>query len=181
MRIPRIVEEVWKKYSVPEDVRRHCIAVARTALKIVEVAKRRGYNVDVDAVFLGSLLHDIGRVVTNKIEHFVHSAEILRREGFDEKIVKIVERHFSAGIKAEEAEKLGIEKKDYIPETLEEKIVSFADNITFGETRVSFDEFIKYLEEIGKADPAMSWLAEISKRRAIEQKEEIERITGLKF
>ena len=56
------------------------------------------------------------------------------------KVVRIIERHIGAGITAEEAERLGLPKKDYIPQTPEEKIVSYADNLIKGTQVVSFEE-----------------------------------------
>ncbi|MDK2876102.1 MAG: uncharacterized protein PWQ22_512 [Archaeoglobaceae archaeon] len=148
MEIPETVKELWRK---------HCIAVAELALKIAEAIERNGYRVDKESVLLGALLHDLGRAITHDpFLHFIKSAELLKAEGFEEKIVKIVERHFSAGITAEEAEKLGLGAKDYLPESLEEKIVSFADNITFGDTVRT-------------------------RQRAIKMKEEIEKLSGMRF
>ena len=41
----------------------------------------------------------------------------------------IVERHIGAGITADEAGRLGLPFRDYIPATLEQKVVSHADNL----------------------------------------------------
>jgi len=176
------VVRLWNKYGLPEDVRRHCKAVAELAVKIASKIKERGTDVDIEAVRLGALLHDIGRAVTHDpFEHFVKSAEILRKEGLDEKIVRIAERHFSSGLTAEEARKLGLPPKDYMPETLEEKIVSFADNLVFGDRTESFEKFIRRLEEIKREKPEIGWLADRGIERAKKMKEEIERLSGLSF
>ncbi len=180
MKIPEIVEKIWDKYNLPENVREHCIEVAKLALEIAENAKKRGYNVDIDAVRLGALLHDIGRAKTHGIEHFVVSGEILRKEGLDEKIVKIAERHFSCGIKAEEAKALGLPEKDFMPETLEEKIVTFADNLIFDRKRASFKEFYEKLKEL-KNRVKEKWIVDRSLERALKLKEEIEKVSGMKF
>jgi uncharacterized protein len=140
IRVPEIVEKLWEKYGLGENVRKHCIAVAEMALKITESVERRGYRVDKEAVLLGALLHDIGRAITHDpFKHFLKSAEILKAEGRKDR--KIAERHFSAGISAEEAKKLGLPEKDYLSESLEEKIVSFTDNMIFGSTVRDFDSF----------------------------------------
>ena len=173
--------KLWDKYGLPEDVRKHCWAVAELAVKIASKIKERK-NIDVEAVKLGALLHDIGRAVTHDpFQHFIKSAEILRKEGIDEKIVRIAERHFSAGLTAEEARKLGLPPKDYMPETLEEKIVSFADNLVFEDRPRSFEDFIKRLEEIKREKPDMKWFVERSIERAKKIKEELERLSGLSF
>lgn len=182
MQVPEIVKRIWEKYGLEENVRRHCIAVANLALKIAENVENNGYIVDKDAVFLGALLHDIGRAITHDpFQHFLKSAEILRVEGVEEKIVKIAERHFSAGITAEEARKLGLPEKNYLPESLEEKIVSFADNITFGSKNVDFESFIRRLDKIDAGNPDLRWFTEATRVRAREMKEEIERLSGMKF
>ena len=176
------VVKLWNKYGLPEDVRKHCGAVAELAVKIASKIKERGTEVDIEAVKLGALLHDIGRAITHDpLQHFIKSAEILRKEGLDEKIVRITERHFSAGLTAEEARKLGLPPKDYMPETIEEKIVSFADNLIFGDRPGSFEDFIRRLKEIKREKPDTGWLIEKSIERARKIKEELERLSGLTF
>jgi uncharacterized protein len=173
--VPSRVVEVWDKYNLPENVRRHCIKVAEVATRIARAMKSRGVDVDEDAVLMGALLHDIGRAITHEpFQHFVLSGEILRKEGFDEKIVRIAERHFSAGITKEEAEILGLPPKSYMPESLEEKIVCFADNIVFGDTEVTFEDYMQKLDRIAERDIEHAWLVERTKERAIKLKEEIE-------
>jgi hypothetical protein len=39
-------------------------------------------------------------------------------------------------------------EKDYLPESLEEKIASFADNMIFGSTVRDFDSFLRRLDKI---------------------------------
>ncbi|WP_290623793.1 MULTISPECIES: TIGR00295 family protein [unclassified Archaeoglobus] len=182
MDIPPDVLELWDKYGLDEAVRRHCITVAKIALEIAEQIKRNGHNVDTNAVLKGALLHDIGRATTHDpFQHFIESAKILRREGVDERIVRIAERHFSAGLSAEEAEKLGLEPKDYIPQTLEEKIVSFADNLAMSDRQGRFEDFMRRLDEIDRRDPKLGWLTEKTRVRARKLREEIEKLSGLRF
>ena len=182
MKIPNNVEELWDRYNLHDRVREHCKAVANLSVKIAREVKSRGHDVDVNTVLLGALLHDIGRAISNDpFQHFLKSAEILRREGFDEKIVRIAERHFGAGISEEDAKKLGLPVKSYMPETIEEKIVSFADNLVFGSRIRSFDEFIQRLNEICNRAPKLKWFAEKTKIRAERLKREIEELSGLKF
>ncbi len=182
MRVPPDVLKLWEKYGLEEAVRRHCIAVAEIALKIAESIRKNGYDVDTDVVLRGALLHDIGRAVTHDpFQHFIKSAELLRKEGVDERIVRIAERHFSAGITAEEAKKLGVPPKNYMPETLEEKIVSFADNLAMGNRQGKFDDFMHRLDEIDKLNPELSWFTARTRERARRIKEELEKLSGLRF
>ncbi len=174
MDVPQEVMKLWDKYNLPDNVKRHCIKVAEVALKIAKRLSERGLKVDLEAVKLGALLHDIGRAITHGIEHFVHTGEILRREGVDERIVKIAERHFSCGITKEEAEKLGLKvAHDYIPETLEEKIVCMADKLVKGEEEIDFEEFLQRLEELKKIYPESAWFSDVTRQRALKLKEEL--------
>jgi uncharacterized protein len=123
------------------DVIEHCKTVAsyarEIALDIRNCALKREAQVkiDVDLVFTGGLLHDIGRSKTHGIFHAVEGARIAVDNGLDIKLVNIIERHIGAGIPEEDAVGLGLPAKDYMPLTLEEKIVAHADNLTSG-TRV---------------------------------------------
>ena len=120
---------IHAKYKTGANIVRHCQAVAMAAKIMADEAKRRGRAMDKQAVIAGALLHDIGRTRTQTVMHGVQGAEILEKEGVDKKVVEIVRRHVGAGISSEEAEKLGLPDFDYIPRTLEERIVCFADKM----------------------------------------------------
>ncbi|MCK4265986.1 MAG: HDIG domain-containing protein, partial [Thermoplasmata archaeon] len=95
-----------------------------------------------ELVSRGALLHDIGRSRTHGIMHAVEGAALLRARGMDDAVVAIVERHIGAGLTAEEAAALGLPRKDYMPTTLAEKIVSQADNL-IEEVRMPLAKAIK--------------------------------------
>ena len=135
------------KELCPKNVVEHCLAVSDYAYELALAIKNNGYDVDVELVRLGGLLHDIGRSKTHGIDHGVVGAEILRELGFDERLALIAERHIGAGITKEEAIELGLPPKDYLPVTLEEKIVAHADNLIFGTERVEIDDVIKKFEK----------------------------------
>ena len=144
------------KELCPKNVVEHCLAVSDYAYELALAIKNNGYDVDVELVRLGGLLHDIGRSKTHSIEHGVVGAEILRDLGFDERLALIAERHIGAGITKEEAIELGLPPKDYLPVTLEEKIVAHADNLIFGTERVEIDAVIKKFEKrLGKHHPSI--------------------------
>jgi uncharacterized protein len=105
----------------------HVEKVTKKALEIGKTLKERGFKVDLELLEMGGYLHDIGRSVTHGIGHAVESGKILRKLGFSEPLIRLVEHHTGAGITAEEASKLGLPVKDYIPGTLEEKILAYAD------------------------------------------------------
>lgn len=133
------------------DLIEHCKAVAEYARKIAinirENASGKGYPIDIDAVFMGALLHDIGRSKTHGISHAIAGARIAMDNSLDDKIVKIIERHIGAGIPKEEASSLGLPEKDYLPVTIEEKIVAYADNLISGKEIRTMDELILNLRK----------------------------------
>jgi uncharacterized protein (TIGR00295 family) len=123
-----------------ESVRQHCVAVARLAVKIA-----RRCDADVELVEAGALLHDIGRCRTHGMAHAMEGAKIARGLKLPTAVVLIIERHIGGGITKAEAARLGLPKKDFVPSTLEEKIVAHADNLTSGSRRVSVKETISGL------------------------------------
>jgi len=113
-----------------------------------------GYDFNIQTAVLGALLHDIGRSVSHNIDHGVIGGEVLRKNNFEEKYAKIAERHIGAGISKEEAIDLNLPKKDYIPETLEEKVIANADNLIFGDNRVLIDAVIDKFKKRTNLDVA---------------------------
>ncbi len=125
------------KYGADRRVMEHITAVRDYAM---EIAGR--IDCDRDLVEVGALLHDIGRTRSHGMDHAIIGAEILKKEGVDESIVHIVERHIGAGLTPDEAEKLGLPPKDYVPKTIEEKIVCHADNLIGSTERVPIQDTI---------------------------------------
>ena len=107
-----------------KEVIRHCKAVRDLAIKIAEKA---GANINL--VKAGALLHDIGRSKTSGIKHAVEGAKIAKKLDLPQEIIFIIERHIGAGLSKEVASSLGLPNKDYVPISLEEKIVCHADNL----------------------------------------------------
>jgi uncharacterized protein (TIGR00295 family) len=118
-----------RKYGSKEVIVRHCVVVAKVAKVLTDGFLRAGRPVDAAAVAAGALLHDIGRNRTQTVRHGLEGATILDGEGVDGSVVQIVRRHVGAGLSAEEAAKLGLPALDYIPRTLEERIVCFSDKL----------------------------------------------------
>jgi len=129
------------------NVIKHCNAVAEVALEIAKACKERGLNVDLELVEIGALLHDIGRAKTHSVHHAVIGAEIAKSLGLTEPVISIVKRHVGGGITAKEAKKLGWPTDIYIPQTLEEKIVSYADKLVEGSQRVPIEKTIEHFSK----------------------------------
>ncbi len=139
-------EQVLIEAGCPPGVVAHCRAVSRAAADLAARVRRR--RVDRELVRLGGLLHDIGRGRTAGIGHALAGVEIGRERGFPQALLDIIERHIGAGITAAEAARLGLPAKDYLPVTPEEKIVSYADNLTKGAEPMGFDEALERLVAI---------------------------------
>jgi uncharacterized protein (TIGR00295 family) len=130
--------ELLKECGCSKEVINHCKEVKDLAVRIAEKA-----GADVMLVEAGALLHDIGRSKTHGIKHGIKGAKIARDNGLPDCIVRIIERHLGAGIPTNEAVRLGLPAKDYIPETLEEKIVAHADNLIDNGKKQTIEKEIK--------------------------------------
>lgn len=116
--------KLLEKSGCSDEVIRHCKAVRDVAVRMAKKA-----NADVKLVEAGALLHDIGRSKTHDVRHAIEGVKIARKLKLSENIIRIIERHIGAGLPAYQAKKLGLPAKDFIPQTLEEKIVCHADNL----------------------------------------------------
>lgn len=143
--------------NCPSNVVDHSWAVSKKAVEIAKnYSDKTSTTVDMEQVQFGAMVHDIGRSKTHSIEHAVVGAEILRNLNFPESYVNITLKHIGAGIPHEEAEKLGLPKGDYIPTTLEEKIVAHADNLISGTDEVDLTFVLNKCEnKFGRSHPAI--------------------------
>lgn len=116
--------ELLKEQGCSEAVILHCKAVRDVAVRIAKKA-----NANIKLVEAGALLHDIGRSKTHGIRHAIEGVKIAKELGLPESIIKIIASHIGAGLSANVAKSIGLPKKDYVPTTLEEKIVCHADNL----------------------------------------------------
>ena len=115
----------------------HSRQVADRALRIVD--RHPEWQADRQFIEEAAMLHDIGIIFCDApkihchgphkyIEHGYLGAELLRREGL-ERHALVAERHTGTGITIEqvEREELPIPERDYCPQSLEEKIICYAD------------------------------------------------------
>jgi uncharacterized protein len=130
-----------------QNVVRHVEAVSELACEIAEACRRKGYHVNLKLVEIGGLLHDIGRSKTHSVHHAIVGAEIARSLGLPEPVISIIKKHVGGGITAREAKKLGWPKDIYVPQTLEEKIVCYADKLIEGSRRVPVEKTIERLSQ----------------------------------
>jgi len=151
--------EALSKTGCNPQVIEHCKVVSQLAVRLARLAEHKGMEVDVDLVRIGGLLHDIGRSRTHGVEHGFVGSTIIDSYGYSPAIARIAERHVGAGISSDETQKLGLPDRDFIPETLEEKLVCYADKLIEGKRRVPFDEALDVLaKDLGSDHPAVQRL-----------------------
>ncbi len=139
---------ILKKYSTDkgsfEKVLKHCKTVRDFTLKISRQIIKNNPSIKLDLKFLNtaSLLHDIGRFQyppwKESVKHGVAGAKVLLKENLP-RHANVAQNHLGSGITKQviKNKKLPIPKKDYLPKTLEEKIITYADNRTFNTRIVS--------------------------------------------
>jgi uncharacterized protein len=131
----------------PNKVFKHCLVVADLALEMGSKLKNRGFDVDLQLVEIGALLHDIGRAKTHSVHHAIVGSDIAKKSGLPSSVISIIRRHVGGGIIKKEAEELGWPRdEDYVPVTLEEKLVSYADKLVQGSKRVSISVVVEELK-----------------------------------
>jgi len=116
----------------------HCCTV-RTVADTMAAGMNRA---DPGLVTAGALLHDIGRARDHSIMHATVGADMARDLGLPREIVEIIRRHTGAGLDEQDAVEMGLPPGDYIPRTIEEKIVAHADNL------VSDDRVVRHAHSV---------------------------------
>ncbi len=103
----------------------HCCTVRAVADEIVSRIDAANKNL----VVAGALLHDIGRARDHTIMHAYVGSKMVEEFGLCQELIDIVRKHTGAGLDSDDVKELGLPPGDYMPRTLEEKIVAHADNL----------------------------------------------------
>jgi uncharacterized protein len=146
--------ELLRQIKCPLQVIRHCIGVAGLAVETADQLQANGYEIDVELVEAGALLHDLGRSKCHSVDHAIIGADIARSLDLPESVINIIKRHVGAGISEDEAAKLGWPKDNYIPQTLEEKVVCYADKLIEHGKKMPIETEIKKLQKENKFEAA---------------------------
>jgi uncharacterized protein len=142
--------DLLRNLKIQLSVRRHSEKVADKAIKIAKRIKNA--NIDLNLIEIGALLHDIGRSKTHDFKHALIGGKILRQRGFSEKLARICETHILGGLDKQDAIKVGLPEKDYLPITLEEKIICLADKHMAGTREVSIQaRFNRWFQKYGRS------------------------------
>ncbi|RRD80204.1 HDIG domain-containing protein [Alloprevotella sp. OH1205_COT-284] len=130
-----------KYYPQDNELRRlllrHSRQVAERAVAIIDRHPELG--ADRHFVYEAAMLHDIGIFLTHAprihchgqaayLQHGWLGAELMRREGFPD-FARVCERHTGTGLTRQQIEEqqLALPLQDFLPETIEEIIVCYAD------------------------------------------------------
>jgi putative nucleotidyltransferase with HDIG domain len=116
------LEFLKKNIKDDEETVNHCINVSQFSFKTAKTIKQKHPELDIDPekLRIAGLLHDIAKDVD--IMHYFEGKKKLQEAGLKE-IGKIISKHMKA---SEVAEFKGIQG-DFIPKTIEEKILAYAD------------------------------------------------------
>ncbi len=172
-----------RKVGVPPQVISHSLKVENVALRIAEKISNRGHQVDAGLVSLGSLMHDIGRSVTHDMGHGIMGGKIIRkRDIFEsildpsdrEKLARICERHIGAGITEREARRNGLPDGDYVPQTMEEKILAHADNLVWNGILSIEESRAAFRKKFGEESPIVRRIEKLGNEITKLMRQEIE-------
>lgn len=139
--------EILQKNRCSTEVITHCQTVALLALEFAEKFKTKNYPVDLTLIEAGALLHDLGRSKTHSVNHAIEGMKLAQTEDLPDTVICIIKRHVGAGITPEEAQQLNWPKDTYKPQTLDEKIVCYADKCVSGNDRIPIEVTIKQLHD----------------------------------
>ena len=93
--IPRPTDciALMSQYEMLDNIRDHSLLVARIAEFISLGLKKKGFNLNIDLVVSGALLHDIGKTAClhNGQNHALLGADICQQHGFHELTVLVAQ------------------------------------------------------------------------------------------
>ncbi len=154
-----------KKYAPSEElfhiVYTHCLAVWRIAEQIIGLKPHR---IDKELVKAGCMLHDIGTYTLIKpddvswvgyVGRGIEGERLIKQEGLPKELAEIVGHHVGHGLtKKHIKEHLSgiLPVKDLTPQTIEERLVSYASKLHSRSEVLQFnsvDAYRKFIKELG--------------------------------
>ena len=104
----------------------HCIAVSRLAARYADIFSVK-YDLDKGFLKTAALLHDIGRYKTHDpILHGLEGYRLLTRLGHHGEAF-VCASHILCGLEKDEAVQYGFPEQDFMPKTLEERLIPVCD------------------------------------------------------
>ncbi|MDA8173541.1 MAG: HD domain-containing protein [Nitrospiraceae bacterium] len=169
--------EIFNIYYAPGSPARETLLVhsENVAGKALEIARRASGQPDLDFVYESAMLHDIGIYLTHApkigcfgekpyICHGHLGRKLLEKLGYHRHAL-VAERHIGTGLTALDVreQRLPLPEADMTPQTLEEKIVAFADKFFTKSNpykELALDEARKLISRYGQEKLAVfdSWV-----------------------
>lgn len=154
------INEIHKRYAQNNHIHKlvleHCKIVAEIAEWCVDKNK---LNVNKELLIAGCLLHDIGTYALfdakgldgnehNYKQHAIFGAALVLEEGYDPKIADMIRTHVLMGLSKQEIiyNKFGMPQKDYLPQTLEARLLCYADR--FHSKHPTFNAYQPFLNRL---------------------------------
>jgi uncharacterized protein len=150
--------DLMSKWGFPDGIKEHCIVVKDIAMEFVTKIHTRDPNAKIDArvVEAGALLHDIGRIKSHGLDHGYRGYQALMDVKVDERVARCALVHVLGGFTVDDIKKeFPSNFKDIrislMPQTIEEKIVCFADKHAVGTMQVTVKKrFSRWFKKHGK-------------------------------
>ncbi len=155
------IELLHKKYAPSvaayEMVYTHSLIVNEIAQEII---RNKKLKVDEQLVEVGCMVHDVGVYKLflpsgeidgrNYITHGIKGHGILKEEGYPEAICRFADHHTGVGLTKNDviSQNLPLSPRDYTADTIEEKIVMYADD--FHSKTPTFNSVARYKERISR-------------------------------
>lgn len=134
-------QQLFDKYYRGQDDLRQLVATHSQCVAdfAVECVQKHGIDADIEFIRQAAMLHDIGVVKCHApkilcvgdepyIRHGLLGAGMLRNNGMP-RHARVCERHTGAGLTVNDivSQNLPLPHRDFLPETIEEKAICFAD------------------------------------------------------
>ncbi len=148
--------EILKKYAPSKQAYEKVLAHSlRVRDKVVEIGSQIK-NVDMEFLKTAALLHDIGRFffppgAKDSIRHGIEGGKILRDIGLN-RHARVCETHIGVGITKKDiiSQSLPLPLNDYVPESVEEILIAYADNLDSPGIEDEKDVEERFAREVGE-------------------------------
>lgn len=154
------IQRLHRKYAPNEEaydlIFTHCLIVCDIADDLMR--QNPELQIDTELVRTGALLHDIGAYSLFRngdfhrdyITHGIKGSEILQSERMDVRLVRIASHHTGVGLSKNDivAQTLPLPAEDFLAETIEEKIIMYADK--FHSKTPKFNTYESYAKTVAR-------------------------------
>jgi len=147
--------DILQKQNVPENIIKHCLKVAEMSMDIArKLEDEKGIAVNRSLLRAAAMLHDITK--SKPGDHVLSGTKFLKNHGFNA-VSEIVRTH-------------GLYHLPEIrPDTIEQKILFYADKRVIDDRIVSLDERFRYFQDRHPDTDKDTWKMQLNYCREIEK------------